>query len=104
MRMLAALNHLADVGDARRAKQLLQLGELLGLAVGQRGDHVCTLTRPSSRALSIGGVRRRGLRAAAATTLHKADGNGSRRALKAADALDGLEQPVIRRRQRDPEE
>ena len=58
MRVLATLDHLADVGDAGGAKQLPQLGELLGLAVGQRGDHVGTLTRPSARALSVSDVRR----------------------------------------------
>jgi hypothetical protein len=34
MGMLAALDHLTDIGDAGGTKQFPQLGELLGLAVG----------------------------------------------------------------------
>jgi hypothetical protein len=56
--MLATLDHLADIGDAGRTEQLAQLGELPRLAVGQRGDHVGTLTRPSARALSVSDVLR----------------------------------------------
>ena len=58
MGVLATLDHLADIGDAGRTEQLAQLGELPGLAVGQRGDHVGTLTRPSARALSVSDVLR----------------------------------------------
>jgi hypothetical protein len=75
MWVLAALDHLADIGHARGAKQLPQLGELLGFAIGQGGDHVGTLTSAPSGALSVARPAGRGLRATAAATLHNADGS-----------------------------
>ena len=74
MRVVAPLDHLADVGDAGGAQQLPQLGELLVLAVGQRRDHVGALAGPPSRALSgrPGATRCASVTAA---SVHNADGS-----------------------------
>jgi len=64
--VLAPLNELADVGDARGAQQLAQLAELIVVAVGDGGDKVGALTRASSRAP----VRRRLACASVAASLH----------------------------------
>ena len=50
--LLAALDQLADAGDARGAQQLAQLGELVLVAVGQRRDQVRALARAALRPLS----------------------------------------------------
>ena len=53
MRVLAALDQLADAGHAGGAQQLAQLGELLVVAVGHRGDHVGALAGAALRPLAV---------------------------------------------------
>ncbi len=59
MRMVAALDQLPDDGDAGRAQQLAQLGELLLVAVRHDRDQVGALAGAAARPLP---VQRRGRR------------------------------------------
>ena len=49
MRLVAALDQLADRGHAGGAQQLVQLGEVVVLAGRHRGDHERALARAPAR-------------------------------------------------------
>ena len=66
MRVLAALDELADAGDAGGSQQLPELGQLVLVAVRERRDQERALARAALRSLPVG----RRLRASVAGSLH----------------------------------
>ena len=82
MRVLASLDHLADVGHPRGPQQLLELGQLVVVGVvgiGDRGDHERALTR----APPVGGGGSRVVIATVTASLHCRHGSRGRRAATA---------------------
>ena len=103
VRLLAVLDELADDGDAGGAQQLAELGEVAPGRASRRcraraGARAPRAARPSRR--GAGGVRAAARRWAAASPA----GGARRSPRELAEPLDGLEQAVVGRRQRDPEE